>query len=74
MKFKLTKEFRVGIIFVIATAILIWGLMYLKGMELFKHKMIIYAVYDKVNGREVVPAGAEADVFCSLAFVWSVCW
>jgi phospholipid/cholesterol/gamma-HCH transport system substrate-binding protein len=50
MKFKLTKEFRVGIIFVIATAILIWGLMYLKGMDLFKHKMIVYAVYDKVNG------------------------
>ncbi|MCX6247810.1 MAG: MlaD family protein [Bacteroidetes bacterium] len=50
MKFKLTKEFRVGIIFVVATAILIWGLMYLKGMDLFKHKMIVYAVYDKVNG------------------------
>jgi len=50
MKFRLTKEFRIGAIFVIATAILIWGLMYLKGMELFKHKMIVYAVYDKVNG------------------------
>jgi phospholipid/cholesterol/gamma-HCH transport system substrate-binding protein len=50
MKFKLTKEFRVGIIFVVATAILIWGLMYLKGMELFKHKMIVYAVYERVNG------------------------
>jgi phospholipid/cholesterol/gamma-HCH transport system substrate-binding protein len=24
--------------------------MYLKGMELFKHKMIVYAVYDRVNG------------------------
>jgi phospholipid/cholesterol/gamma-HCH transport system substrate-binding protein len=50
MNFKLTKEFKVGIIFVIASAILIWGLMYLKGMELFKHKMIIYAVYNRVNG------------------------
>jgi phospholipid/cholesterol/gamma-HCH transport system substrate-binding protein len=50
MKFKLTKEFRVGAIFVIAAAILVWGLMYLKGMELFKHKMIVYAVYDRVNG------------------------
>jgi phospholipid/cholesterol/gamma-HCH transport system substrate-binding protein len=54
MKFRLTKEFKVGAVFVIATAILIWGLMYLKGMELFKHKMILYAVYDKVNG--LVPA------------------
>lgn len=58
MKFKLTKEFKVGIIFVIATAILIWGLMYLKGMELFKHKMILYAVYDKVNG--LVPSNNVA--------------
>jgi phospholipid/cholesterol/gamma-HCH transport system substrate-binding protein len=58
MKFKLTKEFRVGIVFVIASAILIWGLMYLKGMELFKHKVIIYAVYDRVNG--LVPANNVA--------------
>jgi phospholipid/cholesterol/gamma-HCH transport system substrate-binding protein len=58
MKFKLTREFRVGIIFVIATAILIWGLMYLKGMELFKQKMIVYAVYDRVNG--LVPANNVA--------------
>jgi phospholipid/cholesterol/gamma-HCH transport system substrate-binding protein len=50
MKIKLTKELRVGLIFVMATAILIWGLMYLKGMELFKHRMIVYAVYDRVNG------------------------
>lgn len=58
MKLKLTKEFKVGIVFVIATAILIWGLMYLKGMELFKHKMIVYAVYDRVNG--LVPANNVA--------------
>ena len=58
MNLKLTKEFKVGITFVIATAILIWGLMYLKGMELFKHKMIIYAVYDRVNG--LVPANNVA--------------
>ena len=58
MKFRLTKEFRAGIVFVIATAILIWGLMYLKGMELFKHKMIVYAVYDKVNG--LVPGNSVA--------------
>jgi phospholipid/cholesterol/gamma-HCH transport system substrate-binding protein len=58
MVIKLTKEFRIGIIFVIATAILIWGLMYLKGMELFKHKMIVYAEYDRVNG--LVPANNVA--------------
>jgi len=58
MIIKLSKELRIGFIFVIATAILIWGLMYLKGMELFKHRMIVYAIYDKVNG--LVPANAVA--------------
>lgn len=47
---KLRKEFKVGIAFVIATAILIWGLMYLKGLELLKTSRTFYAVYDHVNG------------------------
>lgn len=34
----------------IATAILIWGLMYLKGLEMFKPSRTFYAVYDQVNG------------------------
>jgi len=47
---KIRKEFKVGIAFVIATAILIWGLMYLKGLELLKTSRTFYAVYDRVNG------------------------
>ncbi len=47
---KIRKEVRVGIAFVLATAILIWGLMYLKGLELFKTSRTFYAVYEKVNG------------------------
>jgi len=54
MKIKLSKEIRAGIIFVVAAAVLIWGLMYLKGLELFRNRTIVYAVYDKVNG--LVPA------------------
>lgn len=34
----------------IATAILIWGLMYLKGIELLKTSRTFYASYDHVNG------------------------
>ncbi len=34
----------------VATAILIWGLMYLKGLELLKTSRTFYAVYDQVNG------------------------
>ena len=47
---KIRKEIKVGVIFVIATAILIWGLMYLKGLELLKTSRTFYAVYDQVNG------------------------
>lgn len=51
---KIRKEVKVGIAFVIATAILIWGLMYLKGLELLRTSRTFYAVYDQVNG--LVPA------------------
>jgi phospholipid/cholesterol/gamma-HCH transport system substrate-binding protein len=47
---KIRKEIKVGVIFVVATAILIWGLMYLKGLELLKTSRTFYAVYDQVNG------------------------
>jgi phospholipid/cholesterol/gamma-HCH transport system substrate-binding protein len=47
---KIRKEIRVGAAFVIATAILIWGLMYLKGLELLRTSRTFYAVYEHVNG------------------------
>ena len=58
MAIKYKREIKIGLVFIVATLILIWGLMYLKGMELFKHKMIVYAVYDRVNG--LVPANNVA--------------
>jgi phospholipid/cholesterol/gamma-HCH transport system substrate-binding protein len=53
-KFKIRKEVIVGFLFVVAITILVWGIMYLKGTELFRNRMIVFAVYDKVNG--LVPA------------------
>lgn len=47
---KISKEIRIGVIFVLATAVLIWGLMYLKGLEMFNASRTFYAVYDQVNG------------------------
>ncbi len=46
------KEIRIGIIFLLATVILIWGLMYLKGIDILQNKRTLYAVYDQVNGLE----------------------
>lgn len=47
---KIRKEIKIGAIFIIAFAVLIWGLMYLQGIEILRSKRIVYAVYDRVNG------------------------
>lgn len=47
---KIRKELLIGFVFVAATGILIWGIMYLKGLEIFRNRQLIYAVYDRVNG------------------------
>jgi phospholipid/cholesterol/gamma-HCH transport system substrate-binding protein len=47
---KISREIKVGFVFVVAIAVMIWGLMYLKGLELFKSKRTFYAEYDYVNG------------------------
>ena len=51
---KIRKEVVVGFLFVAALAILVWGIMFLKGTELLRNRMIVFAVYEKVNG--LVPA------------------
>ncbi len=53
MAIKYKRELRIGIVFIIATVVLIWGLMYLKGLELFSSSRIFYAVYDNVDGLQV---------------------
>ena len=47
---KITREIKVGFVFVVAISVMIWGLMYLKGLEIFKSKRTFYAQYDYVNG------------------------
>lgn len=49
-KFKIRKEIKVGAVFVIAFSVMVWGIMYLQGIEILKKNRIIYAVYDRVNG------------------------
>lgn len=50
MKIKFQRELKIGITFVIATLVLIWGLMYLKGLELLSRSRTFYAVYENVDG------------------------
>jgi phospholipid/cholesterol/gamma-HCH transport system substrate-binding protein len=50
----LKKEVKTGIIVIIALGMLIFGLNFLKGINLFTHTKVIYAVYNDVQG--VVPS------------------
>jgi len=49
-KITIRKEIKVGAVFVVALAVLIWGIMYLQGIEILKKNRIIFAEYDRVNG------------------------
>jgi phospholipid/cholesterol/gamma-HCH transport system substrate-binding protein len=50
MAVKISKELKVGVISIVALAIVIWGVMYLKGLDIFQSRKVLYAVYDRVNG------------------------
>jgi phospholipid/cholesterol/gamma-HCH transport system substrate-binding protein len=47
---KLSKEIKTGILVVIAVAIFIYGLNFLKGINIFSERRIFYAVYPEVAG------------------------
>ncbi len=47
---KKSKPFLIGFTFIIAIIVFIWGYNYLKGRDLFKKQMFLYAKYPTVNG------------------------
>lgn len=49
---KITREIKVGLVFLASIAVFIWGFNFLKGTSLFSGKRVLYAVYDKVDGLE----------------------
>jgi phospholipid/cholesterol/gamma-HCH transport system substrate-binding protein len=49
---KISKEFKIGFIFIIAIGILIWGFNFLKGKNVFSKERVFYAVYQQVGGLE----------------------
>ncbi len=48
MKYK--REIGIGLVFIVALALFIWGFSYLKGFNLFKEQRVLYAVYQRVSG------------------------
>lgn len=47
---KYRKEIIIGLVFIAALALFIWGFSFLKGFNLFKEQRVLYAVYDQVSG------------------------
>jgi phospholipid/cholesterol/gamma-HCH transport system substrate-binding protein len=47
---KIRKEIKLGILFVTSLFLIIWGINYLKGKDIFTRQIEFYAVYDEVNG------------------------
>lgn len=47
---KLSRETKIGLVFVIALFLFVWGLNFLKGKTLFKQERNFYAVYEHIDG------------------------
>lgn len=45
-----SREFKAGVVVVLAAAVLYWGISFLKGSDLFEHGTEVYAVYDNTEG------------------------
>lgn len=47
---KISREFKVGLVSIVAIVLLYWGLNFLKGQDVFEQKKVFYAVYERVEG------------------------
>ncbi|MDR0560181.1 MAG: MlaD family protein [Prevotellaceae bacterium] len=47
---KITKEIKIGIYFALTLTALVWGVNFLKGIDLFNKVNVFYAVYENVEG------------------------
>jgi len=47
---KISREVKIGAVFIVTLAFLIWGLNFLKGKNVFSRQRVFYAIYDRVDG------------------------
>jgi phospholipid/cholesterol/gamma-HCH transport system substrate-binding protein len=47
---KLSRELKIGIVAIITIALLIWGVNFLKGIDIFKSSDTYYSMYDNIDG------------------------
>lgn len=49
MTFQLKKEYTIALVVLLAVAFLYWGIQFLKGVEMFSKKTVLYAVYPRLD-------------------------
>ena len=47
---KISRELKIGLVFIPSVGIFFWGLNFLKGTDILSKKRFYYAVYDKIDG------------------------
>ena len=47
---KLSKEIKIGLLVIISIIVLVWGVNYLKGSNLFDNNRTVYAIYQNIGG------------------------
>ena len=47
---KISRELKVGVLFILGLALLFWGYNFLKGKNVFRSQRTFYAIYENVNG------------------------
>lgn len=49
MKFHFKKEYLIALVVIFSIACVYWGIQFLKGVEMFSKKMVLYAAYPRLN-------------------------
>lgn len=47
---KISREFRIGLLFIVGLFLLFWGYNFLKGKDVFSKDRVYYGVYSEING------------------------
>lgn len=70
---KVVKYTKLGVLIVLSVTILIWGLSYLKGNDIFSQSKSYYVIYDSVDGlsksNEVILSGYKVGQVKEIAFL-----
>ncbi len=68
-----SKYIRLGILIIVSSAILIWGLSYLKGNDIFKRTNEYHVIYETIDGlsrsNEVILSGFKVGQVSSIQFM-----